>query len=443
MTDRCPPEPAPARPPRPGCHRGTLPLLTAGAVALMTACTGSTPVSAPKPAAAVPSAGHISTVAGTGTVCTEALLPCGDGGPASRAPLGTPDAATATPDGGYLIAERDIEKIRRVSPQGIIDTAAGTGLPCPDPTDSCGDGGPATRAQIHHPHFVVTSPDGGFLIADRLDNRIRKVSAGGVITTVAGNGLPCRPRPDSCGDGGPATEASITYPQVISLLPGGGFLVGGLENRIREVSADGIISTVAGTGVPCPAPTNPCGDGGRASSALFNDPHGVAALPDGGFLVADRKDNRIRKVTGDGVVSTIAGTGSPCDPTASRCGSGGPAAAAQLNSPIGVVLTAGGGYLVLDGGANLVRYVGPEGSLQTIAGSGAVCLPSGPAPKTQEKATDQVSTTASGGCGDGGPALRAALSSPHSASFVPAGIIVADRDDDRIRLLAGTGLEGP
>jgi hypothetical protein len=96
---------------------------------------------------------------------------------------------------------------------------------------------------------------------------------------------------------------------------------------------------------------------------------------------------------------------------------------------------------VLDGGANLVRHVSPNGSLQTIAGSGATCLPTGPAPKTQEKATRQSTATASGACGDGGPALEAALSSPHSASFIPAGIIVADRDDDRIRLLTGTGLK--
>jgi hypothetical protein len=190
----------------------------AGFAAVVTGCTSSATAPASRPAA-VQGTAHISTVAGTGAVCTRELLPCGDGAPASRAPLGTPDAATGTPEGGYLIAERDTEKIRKVSPQGIIDTVTGTGMPCPDPTDPCGDGGPATRAQIHQLHFVISSPDGGFLIADRLDNRIRKVSADGVTTTVAGNGLPCRPHPDSCGDGGPATEARISYPQVISCCP--------------------------------------------------------------------------------------------------------------------------------------------------------------------------------------------------------------------------------
>ena len=77
-------------------------------------------------------------MAGTGDVCTRAVLPCGDGGPAVQAALGTPDAATAVADGGYLIAERDSEQIRLVSPQGAIRTVAGTGQSCPEPTSPCG-----------------------------------------------------------------------------------------------------------------------------------------------------------------------------------------------------------------------------------------------------------------------------------------------------------------
>jgi hypothetical protein len=211
----------------------------AGVVALVTGCTSSTPGRASGPAA-VPGTANISTVAGTGVVCTRDLLPCGDGGPASQAPLGTPDAATGTPDGGYLIAERDIEKIRRVSPQGVIDTVTGTGAPCPDPTDACGHGGPATRAQIHHPHFVISSPDGGFLIADRLDNRIRMVSADGVITTVAGNGLPCRPHPDSCGDGGPALQAALSSPHSASFIPAGIIVADRDDDRIRLLTGTGL-----------------------------------------------------------------------------------------------------------------------------------------------------------------------------------------------------------
>jgi hypothetical protein len=431
--------PSPARHQR---ARQARALLLATAVATLTACSSGPQSMRPGASPSVPTAARISTVAGTGAVCTAALLPCGDGGPASQAPLGTPDAATALPDGGYLIAERDVEKIRKVSPEGIIGTVTGTGHPCPEPTSPCGDGGPATQAQIHHPHFVIATPDGGYLIADRLDNRIRRVSAEGVITTVAGNGEPCHPQPDRCGDGGPATRARISYPQVISLLPGGGFLVGGLENRIRKVTPDGVISTVAGTGVPCPAPSNPCGDGGRATSALFNDAHGVAALADGGFLVVDHRDNRVRKVTAGGTISTVAGTGGVCDPKASGCGAGGPATAALLNGPIGVQLTSGGGYLILDGGASQVRHVSRTGRIVDVAGSGAFCTPVGPAPKTETKAGERTAL-ASGACGDGGPAPNAALSSPHSAAFVPAGIIIDDRDDNRIRLLSGTGLKAP
>jgi serine/threonine-protein kinase len=226
-------------------------------------------------------------------------------------------------------------------------------------------------------------------------------------------------------------------------MPGGGILVAGLENRVREVSPDGIINTVAGTGIPCPVPNDPCGDGGKASAARFNDAHGVAALPDGGFLVADRKDNRIRKVATSGVIETVVGTGAACAATSSSCGSGGQARAAQLNSPIGMTLTSGGGYLVLDGGSNLVRYVSDAGTISTVAGIGASCEPSGRVPRTQEKAGANAPVKASGSCGDGGPAREAALSSPHSASFVPAGVIIDDRDDDRVRLLTGTGLHAP
>jgi hypothetical protein len=115
------------------------------ALATLTACSAGGSAKSPPASLATPLPAQISTVAGTGTVCTPALLPCGDGGPASRAPLGTPDAATALPDAGYLIAERDVEKIRRVSPEGIISTATETGFACPQPTSPVATAVPPAR----------------------------------------------------------------------------------------------------------------------------------------------------------------------------------------------------------------------------------------------------------------------------------------------------------
>jgi hypothetical protein len=300
--------------------------------------------------------GDISTVAGNGTPGFT-----GDGIPATTAELNLPPAAIPTPDGAFLIPDFNNERVREVLPSGTIQTLVGDGT-----MGYTGDGGPASAAEIYQPRGITLTPDGGYLIADRRNQVIRKVSASGVITTVAGNHTQ-----GFGGDNGPATSAELSYPHALSLTADGGYLIVDTNNyRIRKVSASGTITTVAGDGTFCSPLGAACGDGGAATSAQLTLPEGVAALPDGSFLIADTSDNRIRLVSASGTISTVAGTGVGCTPSTAACGDGGAASTAQLNYPEGVAPTADGGYLLSDNSDNRIRRVTPAGTITTIVGNG-------------------------------------------------------------------------
>jgi hypothetical protein len=168
------------------------------------------------------------------------------------------------------------------SAMGVITRVAGTGSP-----GNTGDDGPATEAQLYEPTGVAVIVDGGFLIADALNNEVRKVSAAGVISRVAGTGAP-----GNTGDDGPATEAQLHEPTAVAVTADGGFLIAdALNNEVRKVSA-GVISRVAGTGI-----VGNTGDDGPATDAQLNRPYGVAVTADGGFLIADTGNNEVRKVS--------------------------------------------------------------------------------------------------------------------------------------------------
>src|SRR5882757_8827649 len=162
---------------------------------------------------------------------------------------------------------------------------------------SSGDGGLAINARLSLPWGVAATSDGGFLIADRANNRIRRVTPDGVISTVAGTGAP-----GYNSDGIAATSAQLNAPEAVDPTADGGFLIAdSTNNRIRKVSANGTISTVAGTGTP-----GFNGDGIPAGTAQVNGPSDVEATPDGGFLIADYANHRVRKVSAGGTISTIA-----------------------------------------------------------------------------------------------------------------------------------------
>lgn len=218
--------------------------------------------------------GTIRTVAGTGD---EAFA--GDGGPATQAKLDFTHDVAALPHGGFLIADMNNRRIRRVSRSGQIGTVAGDGNPGPR-----GDGGPATRAQLNYPHAVAPLRGGGFLIANTENDEVRRVLRSGRIMRVAGTGAR-----GYGGDGGPAAGAQLDQPFDVAPLHDGGFLIAEAGNDvIRKVSSSGRISTVAGTGV-----AGSGGDGGRATVAQLDHPHSVASLPGGGFLIADTDNHRI------------------------------------------------------------------------------------------------------------------------------------------------------
>ena len=330
------------------------------------------------PAQAAP--GDIFTFAGTGAAGFG-----GDGGPATSAALQQPMAVAWLGDGSVLVADFGNHRIRRISPSGQISTVAGTGA-----AGYSGDGGAATSARLSWPIDVEPTADGGFLIADLGNKRIRRVSAAGVITTVAGTG-----QGGSQGDGGPATSARLGSPTGIAVTADGGFLVADANSdRVRRVSPDGTITTVA---------------------AQLNVPVGVAALPDGGFLVAEYAGHQVRRVSAAGLITRVAGTG-----TAGFSGDGGAATAARLNNPVGVSATADGGFLIGDSLNGRVRKVSADGTIATVAG-----------------------TDGRGYSGDGGPSGLAQLRSPSAAVENANGaIVIADSEDNRLRLVEGSPSAG-
>jgi NHL repeat len=342
------------------------------------------------PAQAAP--GDVFTFAGNGVAGFG-----GDGGPATSAALSQPMAVAWFGDGSAVVADFWNHRIRRVSPSGQMTTVAGTG------TDGySGDGGPATSARLSWPIDVEATADGGFLIADLGNKRVRRVSPAGVITTVAGTG-----QGGSQGDGGPATSARLGSPTGVAATIDGGFLVADASaNRVRRVSPGGTITRVAGNGTAGGA-----GDGGAAVAAELNVPLGVAALPDGGFLVAEYEGHRVRRVSAAGVITRVAGTG-----TGGYTGDGGAATAARLNKPVGVSTTSDGGFLIGDSLNGRVRKVSADGTIATVAGS-----------------------STRGYAGDGGPAVLAQLRSPAAAVESKSGaILIADTEDNRLRLIEGS-----
>jgi ribosomal protein S11 len=332
---------------------------------------------------------NIFTAAGIGTAGFS-----GDGGLAPAAEINMPSGVAATADGGFLIADTFNNRVRRVSPAGTITTVAGTGA-----AGFSGDGGPATAAELDSPDGVAATADGGFLIADTFNNRVRRVSPAGTITTVAGSGTA-----GFSGDGRAATAAELSAPVAVAAAADGGFLIADANNeRVRRVSPAGTITTVAGTGT-----AGFSGDGGPAIAAEISDPEGVAATADGGFLIADTANNRVRRVSPAGTITTVAGTG-----TAGFSGDGGPATAAELDSPEGVAATADGGFLIADTINNRVRRVSPAGTITTVAGSGTA-----------------------GFSGDGGAATAAELNGPNEVTATAeGGFLVADTNNSRVRFV--------
>ena len=302
----------------------------------------------------ISSTGILTVVAGNGIRGFS-----GDGGPATSASLNQPSSVAVDTAGNLYIVDKDNQRIRKVTPGGTITTVAGNG-----DFGFTGDGGPATSASLNFPRGVAVDADGNLYIADTYSNRIRKVTPGGTITTVAGSGSADPGAGGFSGDGGPATSASLNFPTSAALDALGNLYIADLGNhRVRKVTPGGTITTVAGSGPPGAF----SGDGGSATSASLNLPSGVAVDAAGNLFIADLINERVRKVDAIGIITTVAGNGS-----FGFSGDGGQATDAELARPADVAVDAAGDLYIADTDNQRVRKVTSGGIITTVAGNGNI-----------------------------------------------------------------------
>jgi len=373
---------------------------------------------------------RIQTVAGSSNI--------GDGGPAIAAQITNIQGIALDGAGNLYLSDTDNARIRKVAANGTITTFAGTGV-----AGFSGDGGAATSAQLNLPYGLAADASGNVYVADLGNNRVRRISPNGIISTVAGNGTMA-----SAGDGGPAGAASLANPRNVAIDSSGSLHIAEFSgHRIRKIGADGTIATIAGTGV-----AGFSGDNGAPVQAQLAYPAGLAFDSGGALYIADSGNNRVRRIMA-GLVATVAGgIGSPLTtPVAVTVGSnstlyiadyseivhvlttggtwmpfagaggagfagdGGPAAAALLTQPRDLVLDKSGTLLIADGVR--VRKVNSTGTIQTMAGDGYL-----------------------NAVGDFGTATNAVLYQPSAVSLDTAGnLYIADTGTQRVRQVSPGG----
>ncbi len=287
-----------------------------------------------------------------------------------------------------------------------------------------GDGGLATTAQLNQPTCAVVDSAGNLYIGDVITYTVRKVEAQtGIITTYAGNGAA-----GYSGDNGPASSASMYGPSACALDSADNLYLADVGNNvIRKVAASsGIITTVAGNGFGAGAAKGGfSGDGGPAKAAELYQPYGVVVDTAGTIFISDYGNQRVRKVdAATGIITTIAGNG-----TYGYSGNSGPATSAMIANPEQLALDASGNLYIAEQGASVVTKVNlSTGVISTIAGNGTV----GPGNGTENP---KVS-------GDGGLATKAQLAQPQGVALDAAGnVFISDSNNQRVRMVsASTGI---
>ena len=411
--------------------------------------------------------GVVTVIAGTGTAGYS-----GDGGPGTSAQLNVPTGIAVDSAGNVYVADQNNHRIRRVSPTGAISTFAGTGT-----GGFSGDGGPAASAQLAGPRGVAVDGSGNVYIADYSNHRVRRVGATGTISTFAGTGTPG----GSSVNTGTSTLVQLHDPTDVAVdRDGNVYIMDQNNNRVRRVTPAGALTTIShytfntqdrlqavavdrdgnvyvadrtagvqndsvirrigsGGGISIFAGTSGSpgfsGDGGPATSAWLDSPYGVTADSAGNVYIADTNNYRVRKVDGSGIISTFVGTtsgllagtvietfaGGAAGTTtvAGFSGDGGPAASAELNNPLGVALDGSGNLYIADTNNHRIRKVDAgTGNISTIAGTGTA-----------------------GYSGDGGAATLAQIHTPNKVHVDGSGnLYIADYNNHRVRKVdAGTG----
>ncbi len=403
----------------------------------------------------------VQTVAGSNFV--------GDGGSALNAVLSQPEGVAVDSLGNIYVADADDNRVRKISPGGVIQTIAGTGV-----AGFAGDGGPANVALLNQPYGLALDAAGNLYIADLGNARVREVTADGMIQTVAGGGST---PPANNGNGGSATSAQMLQPRNVAVDSAGSLYISDFgANRVYRVTG-GMLVALAGTGN-----AGISGDGGRALAAQLNAPAGLTVDSQGALYLADSGNNCIRKIV-NGMISTIynvpsptglamdslgnlyiasasyvgtlsqplAGISSGRDIAADTAGNlyvsaglfvmeatadgnaftvagsgasryfggdGGPAANARLYSPSGIAVDSDGTAYIADTANNRIRKVTPDGIISTLAGTGNA-----------------------GESGNNGPAAAAELSGPRSVAIdAMHNVYVADTGNNEIRRITPDGM---
>jgi uncharacterized protein (TIGR03437 family) len=331
--------------------------------------------------------GSITSIAGTG-----ANGYSGDGGAATSAQMEVAYDTAADAWGNVYLADSWNHRIRKISPDGTIGVFAGNGTP-----GFSGDGGAAVSASLNFPRGLAVDAWGNVFVSDSGNGVIRKIQTDGVIRTFAGNG-----KTGDQGDGGPAIQASLRVPRGLAVDARGNLYIADSFNfRVRKVTPDGKISTVAGNGR-----LGNFGDGGPATQANLGIVHSIAADYQGNLYLSDTDYHCVRRVSSDGVIQTIAGTGQ-----AGLAGDGGPAAAAALSFPHGLAIDQLGNLFVADSGNHRIRAVNKDGFISTVIGTGEP-----------------------GFGGDQGPAAQALVDNPYGLASDPRGnVYVTDLLSYRVR----------
>jgi sugar lactone lactonase YvrE len=313
----------------------------------------------------------------------------GDGGIATTGRIYVPYGVAADISGNVFFADSGNNRIRKVSTDGVMTTVAGS------ISGFSGDGGAAIQARLFAPYGVAVDLHGNLYIADTSNNRIRMVDTNGVIITLAGS------TSGFSGDGGAATNSKLSSPYGVNLDANGNLLIADTHNyHVRMIGTNGIITAVAGN-----FGSGFSGDGGDATNTSLNQPQGVAMDPSGNIFIADTLNGRVRKVDAYGIITTIAGNGST-----TYLGDGGAATNAGIN-PVSVAVDNYGDVLIADYNHNRILQVDPYGIITTIAGTGGASFN-----------------------GDGKTATTATLNHPNGVAIDSYGrILIADTDNNRIR----------